>query len=251
MWCRFFDFLVYMKRLLCFLLLIFLLPVNVLAAECVERLDSDGYGCQECVLGDFAADAMRCVCGTEIALCASGDLGITLPAGALTRADFENSFPTDSTIVVTTISGEDLRALLEASLSGITLNEKEEIDKQLSASPDFFCISGFTFSYDASAPVGERVYNWEYDEREFTLAVSSAYQEGTPVDTLARICWDYAECEGTIEAPEGDRIQVLGAHTNSIVGHFISREAILLLTLVILAYGAFRVLHKRNTEDDF
>ena len=45
----------------------------------------------------------------------------------------------------------------------------------------FFCVSGFTYSYDASAPVGQRVYVLPLKGESLTLAISSEYASGDKV----------------------------------------------------------------------
>ena len=72
-----------MKRLLCMLAALLLLAGSAAAAEVGMVVASDGAMCRECELGDLGADALRFYTGADIALFASGDLGVGLQPGVL------------------------------------------------------------------------------------------------------------------------------------------------------------------------
>ena len=192
-----------------------LLPVLLLlaqpvpAADCGMVIASDGGGCRECAMGDLGADALRYYTGADVALLPAAELGISLQAGPIDEQALAESFPTDGTIVVKTMSREELCALLEQGVGHITLGEDERIDEEQSASKDFFCPAGLTFCYDASAPVGERLYELETesDAEYLTVAVPAEYADGTPVGTVREAVAAWASYCGTLNPPDTGRIQ--------------------------------------------
>ena len=237
-----------LKQLICLLAAVFLLSGSALAAVCDMRIDSDGDMCRECALGNFGADAIRAYTGADIALFASGDLGITLPAGDVTPERIADSFPADKTIVVLEVTADELRQMLEESLSHITLGPDETIDVSASAWEGFFCVSGFTYSYDASAPVGQRVYDLPL-EGTCTLAISEEYGEGREAGTIREAVSAWCDGRYTVSPPEdGDRITVLGAWENRIVGGIIPPYFVILLTVIVILFSGARYRRRLNTE---
>lgn len=237
-----------MKQLLCVLVALSCLGGSALAAVCGERIDSDGDMCRECALGNFGADALRAYTGADIALFASGDLGITLPAGTITPDTIADSFPEDKTIVITEVTADELCLILEESLAHISLGKDESIDTTASAYKGFFCISGFTYSYDASAPVGERVYDLPLDGI-YTLAVSIDYADGADAGTIREAIAAYCDSLDTVTPPaDGNRITVLGAWENRIIGDVIPPYFVLLLMIVVLMFSGARYRRRLNTE---
>lgn len=235
-----------MKRFVLFVWAALLLAAPVWAVECVDRLDSDGDMCRECDLGNFGADALRAYTGSDLAFFASGDLGITLPAGTVTAERLAESFPYDKPVVLTKVSAEEVRELLEQSLSHIVLGEDERIRTEDSAYAGFFCVSGFQFSYDASAPVGQRVYDLPL-AGEYTLAISAEYADGEPAGSIREAVESYAESLPQI-GPAEERITVLGAWDKAIIGGWIPKEFVLILAAVAIVYGGAKYRRRLNTE---
>lgn len=239
---------VFLKPITCFLAAVLLLSGRALAAVCSDRIDSDGFMCRECALGNFGADAIRAYTGADIALFASGDLGITLPAGDVTPERIADSFPSDSPLVVTEVTAEELRQILEDSLSHITLGPDERIDADASAWEGFFCVSGFTYSYDASAPAGERICKFLPDG-VYTLAISGEYGTGREAGTIREAVTAWCESCGTVSPPEdNDRITVLGAWEDRIIGDVIPPYFVIVLTLVVILFSGGRYRRRLNTE---
>lgn len=236
-----------MKRVLFFTLAVLLLAAPAWAVECSERLDSDGDMYQECDLGNFGADALRAFTGADIALFASGDLGITLPAGPVTPERLKDSFPADKDVVLVNATAEEIRQLLEQGLSHIVLGEDERIRPEDSAYEGFFCVSGFSFSYDASAPVGQRVYDFPL-EGEYTLAITADYAQGAPAGTVFEAVSDYAAAQTTVAPAREERIRVLGAWDKAIVGGWLPKEFVLILAVVVLVFSGARYRRRMNTE---
>lgn len=191
-----------------------------MAAEVGMVVASDGALCRECELGDLGADALRRYTGADIALFALGDLGIGLQPG-----------PADETA---------LRALLEQSVAQITLDENERIDEMASANADFFCVSGFSFAYDASAPEGARIYELTLEDGTVTAALPARYTGGESVCTVREAVTAYLDELGTVQPPEGGRIRVLGANDNPIIGGVFPKSFVLVIAVVAVAFGGMR-----------
>lgn len=236
-----------MKRILIFILLLMLLRVPAMAAQCGEVVPSDGNGCRECALGDLGADAIRAETGADIALLPAGELGISLLPGPVTDGSLADSFPRDGEIVTTELTPEALRALLEESVSRIVLTREETIDETASAWEGFLCVSGFRFSYDASAPAGERVYELSVDG-PVTAAAPAELLSGTAAGTLRSAVAAYCEAEGTVTPPDTDRIFVRGAGENAIVGRRIPKSFVIVVAVVAMIFGGFRYRKRLRTE---
>lgn len=216
------------------------LTMPVLAAEVGMVVASDGMLCGECELGDLGADALRVYTGADIALFASGDLGIGLQPGTVDEGKIAQSFPNDEPVVVVELDEAALRALLEQSVAAIVLDENERIDQTASASADFFCVSGFTFAYDASAPVGERIYELNLERNTVTAALPARYAAGETVCTVREAVAAYLDGPETIQPPEGGRIRVLGANDNPIIGGVFPKGFVLVVAAVAVAFGGMR-----------
>lgn len=226
--------------MICFLIGLLVLTGTALAAEVGMVVASDGALCRECELGDLGADALRDGTGADIALFALGDLGIGLQPGTVDAEKIAQSFPNDEPVVVVELDADALRALLERSVAQITLDGDERIDEAASANGDFFCVSGFTFAYDASAPAGERIYSLELGSDTVTAALPARYADGESVCTVCEAVAAYLEKLGTIQPPEGGRIRVLGANDNPIIGGVFPKSFVLVIAVVAVAFGGMR-----------
>ncbi len=103
----------------------------------------------ETAFGNLVADASRTATGADIGLANGGGIrGDTVyPAGTeLTRKTILTELPFGNSTVKLELSGAVLREALEHGVSGV-----EEVQGR------FPQVSGLTFSYDASKPVGARV----------------------------------------------------------------------------------------------
>jgi 5'-nucleotidase len=136
------------------------------SAVFVPRADScgraDGRFC-ESLVGDVTADAMRVRYGTDFAMTNSGSLRAALtcptadsptdfcppytpPPFPITRGQILTMLPFGNVAVTLSITGAQLRAMLENSVSAMPLPNGR-----------FAQVSGLCFSYDISAAVGARV----------------------------------------------------------------------------------------------
>lgn len=101
---------------------------------------------QESELGNLAADALRWRTGADIAVINGGGLRADLPAGNITRGDIMSIFPFGNTARKAEISGATIREMLEHSVFGYPASFGGFLD-----------VSGMTFTFDPSQPVGHRV----------------------------------------------------------------------------------------------
>jgi 5'-nucleotidase / UDP-sugar diphosphatase len=104
---------------------------------------------EEATMGNLIADAMRAATGADIAIMNGGGIrgDTTYDAGRkLTRKDILTELPFGNTTVVTELPGSQVLLALE---NGVSQVEK--------GSGRFPQVSGLSFAFDASAPVGSRV----------------------------------------------------------------------------------------------
>lgn len=193
-----------------------------------------------CDLGGLAADALRYAAGAELALVPGGVLASDLPQGSVTRVGFEAVFSENSDVWVISVTPAELVSLLETSVSHIETDmETESINRERSAWAGFAQISGFSFRYDATAPVGSRLYRLETEDGEvldpsdrtsaFSLALPAELMQSLGytlpqeaqaqgfglVDALERYITD---CGTSIAEVSYDRITAIGVGDNPIVG---------------------------------
>jgi len=231
-----------LKHLLLGLCAAALLSLPCYAAVCGFVIESDGNACRECALGDLGADAVRACTHADIALLSAGELGIGLQPGPVDESDIAESFPTNGTVVVLEMNRRELELLLEQSLSHITLGEDERIDEAASAYDGFFCVSGMCMSFDASAPIGQRLYELTTESAADTLtvAVTAEYADGEAVCTLREAVTAYLDGIDKLDPPTADRIKALGANDSPIVGGLLSKGTVLVLAAVAFCFGGFR-----------
>lgn len=219
--------------------------------------------CVECTLGDAVADAARKYLGTDLAIICGGDIKANL-LGDLTWDDLSIVFPEDRMLATTAVTVRQLREILEVGVSHIRLNPSERIDMESSVYDGFPQISGFTLTYDASAPVGQRIHEiyvndeklaLDDDTRTFTLAATAFMLEGgyelpavdraahsdmTLTDVFVRYMNDgMADYRNT-----GERIRVIGVAGGGFTGLVIA--AIIIACVFFSMYRRFgKVQHTR------
>jgi 5'-nucleotidase len=98
----------------------------------------------ESALGNIVADAQRQATKADFALTNPGGIRTGLEKGAVTWGQLFTVQPFGNQLVVVTLTGRELTAVLE----------RQWADE---ASPRFLQISGFRYEWDASAPNGQRV----------------------------------------------------------------------------------------------
>ncbi len=108
-------------------------------------------------LGGAVADGAILLTGADAALIPQKDLLCNLLAGEVTEEKLAMSVA-DNELVTVSVSGKQLKEILEAGLSHLTLNDTtKRIDYEQSVFDGFPQVGGFTYEGDLSAPVGDRV----------------------------------------------------------------------------------------------
>lgn len=97
----------------------------------------------EIALGSVIADAQRAAGKADVALTNPGGIRSGLPQGPVTWGQLSTMQPFGNQLVVLELRGLDIVSLLERQWQG--------------AEARFLQISGFTYKWDAAAPVGQRV----------------------------------------------------------------------------------------------
>ena len=101
---------------------------------------------QESEIGDLCADMIRWKTGADIAIINSGGIRAGLPAGDVTRKNILEIAPFGNTIKKAEVDGKTIRAMLEHSVFGYP-----------ATFGGFLNVSGMSFSFDPTQPVGQRV----------------------------------------------------------------------------------------------
>lgn len=100
----------------------------------------------ESELGNLCADALRWRTKADIAIINGGSMRSDLPVGNVTRADILAIFPFGNTVRVAEVPGKTVREILEHSVYGYP-----------AAFGGFLDVSGLTFSFDPTKPIGSRI----------------------------------------------------------------------------------------------
>ncbi|EYB66348.1 5'-nucleotidase [Deinococcus phoenicis] len=194
----------------------------------------------EVALGDLIADAFRARYGTQLAIQNGGSIRSSLPSSYapqdkslrrpapgyqpgppydIVAGDVYSVLPFGNTVVTRTVTGSQLYAALENSVSALP-----------AASGRFLQISGFSFTYDVSRPVGSRVVSVTLeggtsilkDAATYTLALSDftnsggdeytmfADGQGTTRELDAQVVLEYIQQLGTVTPTVGQRIRAVG-----------------------------------------
>lgn len=147
-------------------------------------LDGDRTVCrvEECNLGNLIADSYRQETGADIAFMNGGGIRRDLPAGDLTLGDLLEVQPFGNTVATLELTGADIIAALENSVSRITLNDDGEIVRD-GASGRFLQVSGLRFSYDPTLEAGSRVVSVEVEQEDGSFVAideSATYSVAMP-----------------------------------------------------------------------
>lgn len=124
---------------------------NEVVASAAEAIEGDRSFCRavECQMGNLVADAMLDRVkdqGVSIAIQNGGGLRASIDAGEITMGEVLTVLPFQNTLATFELKGTDVIAALENGVSQV-----EE------AKGRFPQVSGLSYSFDASKPVGERV----------------------------------------------------------------------------------------------
>lgn len=153
--------------------------MDALGATVVGRavVDLDGetttVRTSESNLGNLLADLARLEFGTDLALVNSGQIRDSIPAGPVDLTCVLRVLPFGSTLVTISISGQELRAALENSVSRLPATNGR-----------FLQVSGLTVTYDPQAPTGSRVREVRVGDkpldqvRRYTVTTDSFIADG-------------------------------------------------------------------------
>ena len=267
-----------MRRVMCVLFLLLLLiptaaTLDALPADddvigTVETLlqatNDDGNTTREMPLCDTVADSMRTVCGADVAILNGGDVIHNLDSGPVSWGELKALFLEDRPLAVAEVTGDELKLILEVGVSHATMDmTSETLDVRRSSFDGFPQVSGITFRYDPTAPIGDRIVEIRLtdgtelsEDQTLTLAASEYMLSGgydypalphenksvTLAEALAAQFRD-----GTLAAPETGRITSIGQGNR----FAISRPVILLVSLAaILIVLSVRGVFRRGAPKD-
>ncbi len=213
------------------------------AEDLLAGINAPGSEVSETALGDAAADAARYISGADAAIIPGGDIRANLRGGDVTETMLEAVFPEGKTLVLLHVTEAELRELLEYGVSHTVYSEPEILDVERSSWAYFPQVSGLSFSYDISAPVGGRVSGLEAGfDADGTLALVTTQEMLTAAGNTAagaEVCSErealarYFEEQSPIRVPDGGRIRLLGVASLGITAH-IPRVLIILLAAFLV-----------------
>ena len=189
--------------------------VNRVVGETTIALTRSQTLAGESNLGDLIADSQRAAMGTDFAFMNPGGIRQDLDAGTVTWGELFTVQPFGNTLVRLSLTGAQVVAVLEQQWSPTQTR--------------FLQISGLTYTWDSTQPIGSRIVSVEKDGVEidpattysvtannfiagggdgFTVFTQSPDQVGGPIDLDALV--DYIEAlPQPFGAPAGGRITVI------------------------------------------
>jgi 2',3'-cyclic-nucleotide 2'-phosphodiesterase (5'-nucleotidase family) len=134
--------------------------LSVVIGKALVTLDGEraNVRTKETNLGNYIADWMRISTGADIAFENGGSIRTSIPAGDVTVGNVYSVLPFDNLLVMLEIKGSTLKAALENSVSAYPA--------QLGG---FLQVSGFSFTFDPSKPVGSRVVSMTKDGKPMDM----------------------------------------------------------------------------------
>ncbi|WMJ79057.1 5'-nucleotidase C-terminal domain-containing protein [Sedimentibacter sp. MB35-C1] len=171
---------------------------------------------QETNLGNLSADAVRAESGADVAFVNGGGIRVDIQPGDITLGRIAELFPFGNIVQIKKITGEDLLAMLEHSVSGYP-----------SPQGAFLHVSGLTFEFDPEQPAGLRVIDVKIGDSpldltaEYTVAINdfisvggdgyemlSKYDVEAEFGTYEEIFANYLNTNGTAGSEVSGRITV-------------------------------------------
>ncbi len=240
-------------------------PVGVLLDAPKTFLAEEPY-VRACELGSAVADAVRDLAGADAALVNVGDLRNDLNDGEISRAEVENVFAEDRPLAVAELTPEALRAILEHSVSRVTVDPDTEQFVPEECRFDGFCqISGFRFRYEATALAGERVMDIRMEDGsalgDTVTVCATAYMldggygfepaENAPLDaTLADALEAYVREHTAFPGGGSDRITVVGVR-EPFLGTGLSRGAVFAGCIVLIGVLAVYGMRQKKYQEEY
>ena len=174
---------------------------------------------RETNLGNLSADAARAATDADVAFVNGGGIREDIPVGDITKGKVAAIFPFGNIIQVKKITGEDLLAMLEVSVSGYP-----------AANGAFLQVSGLTFAFDPAKEAGAKVSDVMIGDipldlaAEYSVAVNDFmaiggdgydmlkdYPVAAEFGTYEEIFGNYLNTNGTAGSDVSGRIKVLEA----------------------------------------
>ncbi len=171
---------------------------------------------QETNLGNLSADAVRAESSADVAFVNGGGIRVDIQPGDITLGRIAELFPFGNIVQIKKITGEDLLAMLEHSVSGYP-----------SPQGAFLQVSGLTFEFDPEQPAGLRVIDVKIGDSpldltaEYTVAINdfmsvggdgyemlSKYDVEAEFGTYEEIFANYLNTNGTAGSEVSGRITV-------------------------------------------
>jgi len=134
--------------------------LSVVVGKALVALDGEraDVRTKETNLGNYVTDWMRISTGADIAFEDGGSIRVSVPAGDVTVGNIYDVLPFDNFLEVLEIKGSTLKTALENSVSAYPA--------QAGA---FAQVSGFSFTFDPSKPVGSRVVSITKDGKPMDM----------------------------------------------------------------------------------
>ena len=248
-----------MKRFLCLRFLCFWIVMTVLLAPSVlaatdvpvgelarvlQGTNPPGSSVEETPLGDVVADAVRQITGADVAIVNGGYIIANLQPGEVYEDDIAAVFSAPEELVIVSMTRDELLHWLENGVSHVLVGEDERVDPLASVFDGFPQISGFTFRYDPSAPVGARVTMLLLEGESDTVAVACTavmaagafgYEpheaQATEYDLVSAMTAYFSG--RTVEPPEPGRSKCIGTADNTLIRQYPA------LLFVLVAVGLF------------
>ncbi len=173
---------------------------------------------KETNLGDLVADVLRLAGAADIGLMNGGGIRASIDSGPVTLGEIFTTLPFDNTLVVIEVSGADLKAALEKSVS--------EYPKQLGG---FLQVSGLKFEFDPAKAPGERVVSVTVGDepldpaklyRVATNDFTAAGGDGYDMFKKARVLFASGEM---LRDAMADYMQTAGAVSPSVEGRIVAK----------------------------
>lgn len=179
---------------------------------------------EESPVDDLFADAVRESTKSEAAFLPGVGYGVAIQPGDITAEQLKNLVPHDSEIMTMSLSGRQIKSILEQSIENFTTDDAaQKVGGMIQ-------VSGLNFSYDPQRPPNRRVQSVTIGgkpletSRSYRIATNSLLAEGghkygdfkrgreqqklgKQYDMIA----DWIRQRGTVSAPPTDRISKLGA----------------------------------------
>lgn len=128
--------------------------------------------CSESEVGTLVAEATRRTGETQLAAVPAGWLESGLEAGALYAGEVDRVIGQDYSLCTAVLSPAQLKAWLEYGVSRLVTDEGERIDLERSAWEGFPQMSGLVWTYDVSAPAGQRVLSVQLEGEALDLTAA-------------------------------------------------------------------------------